>query len=104
MIRLETRANQGIKKGDLVKVIAGKEKNNTGKVLKIITSQNRVIIERLNLVKRHQKPNAQNQQGGIIEKEAPIHLSNVALVEKTPASPATAKKTAKVSKKKSKEA
>jgi len=56
------------------------------------------------LVKRHQKPNAQNQQGGIIEKEAPIHLSNVALVEKTPASPATAKKTAKVSKKKSKEA
>lgn len=101
MIRLETRANQKIKKGDLVKVITGKEKNNTGKVLKIIASKNRVIIERLNMVKRHQKPDAQNKQGGIIEKEAPIHLSNVALVSSGSTS-ALPKKAAKASKSKTK--
>ena len=82
MFRVETRANQKIKKNDIVRVISGKEGHTgkTGKVLKILAKKNSVIVEKVNMVKRHQKPNQQNRQGGIIEKEAPIHLSNVMLV------------------------
>lgn len=69
-----------IKKDDKVKIIAGKDNGKIGKVLKVIRKDNRVIVENVNIVKRHVKPNAQNRQGGIIDKEAPIHLSNVMLM------------------------
>ncbi|HXK50103.1 MAG: 50S ribosomal protein L24 [Candidatus Delongbacteria bacterium] len=65
---------------DKVKVIAGNNKGKIGKVLKVIVDKNKVIVEGVNIVKKHQKPNQMNQQGGIIEKEAPIHVSNVMLV------------------------
>ena len=69
-----------VKKQDEVIVIAGAHRGKSGKVLKVIKKKNRVVIEGVNLVKRHTKA-AQNQQGGIIEKEAPIHVSNVKLAE-----------------------
>jgi large subunit ribosomal protein L24 len=69
-----------IRKGDLVEVVAGKYKGRRGNVVSIDTERNRVIVGQVNVVKRHQKPNAVNRQGGIVEKEAPIHLSNVMLV------------------------
>ena len=68
-----------IKKGDTVRVIAGKEKDKEGKVLHV--KEDRVLIEGINMVSRHTKPNASNAQGGIVQKEAPIHISNVMLVE-----------------------
>ena len=69
-----------IKKGDVVKVITGKYKGKEGKILKVFLKTNRVIIEGVNLVKRATRPSQQNPQGGIIEKEAAIHASNVMLV------------------------
>ncbi len=69
-----------VRKGDTVEVIAGKAKGTRGTVLRINHAKSRVIVERVNIVKKHQKPNAANRQGGIIEKEAPISISNVALV------------------------
>ncbi len=71
---------QKIKKGDLVKVIAGKDKDKTGKVMVVDVKKNTVVVEGLNMVTKHQKPTAANQQGGIIHQEAPIDLSNVMLV------------------------
>jgi large subunit ribosomal protein L24 len=65
---------------DKVKVIAGNNKGKIGKVMKVIVDKNKVIVEGVNMVKRHQKPNQANQQGGIIEKEAPVHASNVMIV------------------------
>jgi large subunit ribosomal protein L24 len=69
-----------IKKDDKVKVIAGKEKGKMGKVLKVLRDKDRIIIENINFVKSHTKPGGQTRQGGIIEKEAPIHCSNVMLI------------------------
>jgi large subunit ribosomal protein L24 len=66
-----------IKKDDKVKVIAGKDKGKIGKVLKVNRKKSRVLVEKINIVKRHSKPSAQNKQGGIIEKEMPIQWSNV---------------------------
>jgi len=71
----------GIKKGDQVVVIAGANKGERGAVLKVIAETNRVLVEGVNRVKRHQKPSQQNPEGGIIEKEAPIHRSNVMLLD-----------------------
>jgi len=68
-----------IKKGDTVVVIAGKYKGVKGKVLKAFPKTQRVIVEKVNFIKKHTRPSQQNQQGGIIEKEAPIHVSNVQL-------------------------
>jgi ribosomal protein L24 len=70
-----------IKTGDTVKVIAGDEKGKEGKVLRVDREKNRAIVEGLNLVKKHTKPNAQNPQGGIVEKEASIHISNLSLID-----------------------
>lgn len=73
-----------IKKGDLVKVIAGNAKNvknPTGEVLKVLVSENKVIVEGLNKIKKHTKPSAKSPQGGIVEIEAPIHISNVMLLD-----------------------
>lgn len=72
---------QRIRKGDLVQVIAGKEKGKRGRVIKVLYKKQRVVIERLMMVKRHTKPTQQNQQGGILEKEGSIHLSNVMPVD-----------------------
>ena len=70
-----------MKKGDLVEVIAGKDKGKQGKILQLLTDKNRVLVEGVNRVKRHTKPSQKNAQGGIIEKEAAIHASNVMLVD-----------------------
>ncbi|HAM52902.1 MAG TPA: 50S ribosomal protein L24 [Nitrospiraceae bacterium] len=70
----------GIKKQDTVAVIAGKEKGKKGRVLSVVPSDNNVIVEKINVIKKHMKPNKTYSQGGIIEKEAPLHLSNVMLV------------------------
>ncbi len=69
-----------IKKGDTVKVIAGKEKDKEGKVIAINKKDNTVIVENVNMVSKHSKPSAANQNGGIVSKEAPIDISNVMLV------------------------
>ncbi len=69
-----------VKKNDLVMVIAGKEKGKTGKVLTVLTKKNRVIVEKVNFIKRHTRPSAKNRQGGIIVKEGSIHISNVMLL------------------------
>ena len=70
-----------IKSGDLVYVTTGKDKGKTGKVLKLLKAKNRVIIEKINVVKRHSKPTQQSPTGGIVEKELGIDLSNVMLVD-----------------------
>lgn len=70
-----------VKKGDKVVVIAGKDKNKSGRVLLVDPKASRVVVEGVNVVKRHTKPNAVNPEGGVIEKEAPIHVSNVALAD-----------------------
>jgi large subunit ribosomal protein L24 len=69
-----------IKKNDKVEVIAGKEKGKTGKVLKVLRDKNRVLIEKVNMIKRHTRPSPTTGQGGIVEKEASLHISNVLLI------------------------
>ena len=68
-----------IKKGDTVKIVTGKEKGKTGKVLSILKDQDRVIVEKVNFLKRHQRPDAKGK-GGIVQKEGSIHVSNLMLV------------------------
>ncbi|OAQ41791.1 50S ribosomal protein L24 [Pedobacter psychrophilus] len=70
-----------IRKGDLVKVIAGDSKGQQGKVVEVITKTSRVIVEGANMVSKHTKPNAANPNGGINKMEAPIHISNVMMVD-----------------------
>jgi large subunit ribosomal protein L24 len=69
-----------IRKNDSVMVIAGKEKGKTGKVLRVLKAKDAVVIERLNIVKRHTKPRGPQQTGGIVEKEAAIHASNIMIM------------------------
>ena len=71
-----------IRKGDTVEVLVGRDRGKRGSVLSIDKQRERVVIERVNLVKKHQKPTATTRTGGIIDKEASVHLSNVALVHK----------------------
>ena len=71
-----------IKKGDLVKVIAGKDRDKEGKVIAINRKDNTVLVEGVNMVKKHTKPSMANQEGGIISQEAPIDISNVMYVHK----------------------
>lgn len=84
-----------IKVGDTVLVIAGADKGKSGKVTKTLKKENRVIVEGVHVVKKHIKPNRFNETGGILETEAPIHASNVKLVDDK-----TAKKTTKTAKSK----
>ena len=70
-----------IKSGDTVKVIAGDHKGSEGKVLRILKEKDRVVVEGVNMISKHTKPSAANPQGGIVKQEAPLHISNVALVE-----------------------
>jgi large subunit ribosomal protein L24 len=69
-----------IKKGDRVKVIAGRSKGKVGDVLRVLPTESRVVVSGVNMIKRHTKPN-RNEQGGIVEREAAIHVSNVALLD-----------------------
>ena len=69
-----------IKKGDMVRVVSGGQKGKEGRVLAVFPDTNRVIVEGINIISRHTKPNADNPDGGIIKKEAPIHASNVMLL------------------------
>ena len=75
-------ASMKIKKGDTVKVIAGKDKGTEGKVISVDAKNSKVLVEGVNMVTKHTKPSAANQNGGIIQKEAPIDLSNVMYVHK----------------------
>ncbi len=70
-----------IRKGDIVKVIAGESKGQQGKVLEVLIEERRAIVERVNLVSKHTKPNAKNTEGGIVNQEAPVHISNLMLVD-----------------------
>lgn len=70
-----------IKSGDTVRVIAGDHKGAEGKVLRVLREKNKAVVEGVNMVSKHTKPSAKNPQGGIIKKEAPIHISNIALVD-----------------------
>lgn len=70
-----------VKKGDIVRVIAGNDKGAKGKVLAVYPQTYRAIVEGVNKVKKHTKPNAKNTQGGIIEREASVHLSNLMLID-----------------------
>lgn len=70
-----------IKKNDLVEVITGKNRGRRGKVLRVIEEKNRVLVEGVNILKKHERPTQTNQQGGITEREHPIHVSNVMLVD-----------------------
>ena len=97
-----------VKVGDTVRIITGKDKGKEGKVIKTYASKSKVVVEGLNIVKRHSKPRTNEDKGGIFDIEAPIHVSNVKVVENTkakvkevkaeekkPAKKAPAKKTAK---------
>src|SRR5882757_8815709 len=77
----EVPAKLKIRKGDLVKVIAGDSKGSQGKVLEIITEKNRALVEGANMVSKHTKPNAATPNGGIVKMEAAIHISNLMLVD-----------------------
>ena len=68
-----------VRKGDTVVVTAGKEKGKRGRVLRVLTDKDRLVVERVNMVKRHTKPSQANQRGGILEKEGSVAVSNVAL-------------------------
>jgi large subunit ribosomal protein L24 len=70
-----------VRKGDTVMVVAGKERGKRGKVLRVIPEKGRVVVERVNMIKKHQRPTQKVRQGGIIEREGSIHLSNVMLVD-----------------------
>jgi len=74
------RHTMRIKKNDKVMVISGKEKGKVGKILKVFPEKNRVIVEKVNYVKRHTRPGGKVSKGGIIEREAPLHVSNVMLI------------------------
>lgn len=71
---------QRIRKNDMVKVISGNYRGKSGRVLKVFPKNDRIIVEGVNFIKRHTRPSQNNPQGGIIEKEAPIHVSNVVLI------------------------
>jgi large subunit ribosomal protein L24 len=70
-----------VKSGDVVKVIAGDHKGAEGKILRVLREKNKAIVEGVNMVSKHTKPSAKNPQGGIVKKEAPIHISNLSLID-----------------------
>ncbi len=70
-----------IRKNDQVIVVTGRDKGKIGRVLRVLPKEGRVLVEKVNVVKRHSKPSMKNRQGGIVEKEASIHISNVMLID-----------------------
>ena len=89
-----------VKVGDNVKILAGKDKGKTGRITKTLKKDNKVIVEGINIVKKHVKPNRTNEVGSIVEVEAPIHVSNVKVVEETKKETKKEAKTTKKSEKK----
>ena len=81
MTNTKTPKKRHVKTGDLVKVIAGNAKGKQGRITEVLTKKDRVVVEGLNMIKKHVKPNAQNPQGEIQEKEGSIHISNVQVVD-----------------------
>ena len=77
-----------IKTGDTVYVVAGKERGKTGKVIRVLRDKEKALVEKLNIVKRHSRPSQKSPSGGIIEKESPIHVSNLMLYDSRAKSPA----------------
>jgi large subunit ribosomal protein L24 len=69
-----------LKKNDMVEVLCGRNKGKTGKILKVIRDKNQVLVEKVNMIKRHTRPSPTTGQGGIVEKEAPLHVSKVMLI------------------------
>lgn len=88
-----------IKVNDQVKILAGKDKGKTGTVIKTLKKEDKVVVEGINVHKKHQKPNNANENGGIIEFSAPIHVSNVKKIEEKETKKATKKETTKKDKK-----
>lgn len=76
-----------IKKGDTVMIIAGEYKGQQGRVLNVLTQKNRAIVEGANMISKHTKPNAESPQGGIVKKEAPVHISNLMVIEPSSGNP-----------------
>lgn len=76
-----------IKKDDNVMVISGKNRGQSGRVLEMLPKQNRAIVEGVNMISRHTKPTSQNPDGGIVKKEAPVHLSNIMLIDPSTETP-----------------
>lgn len=83
-----------VKVGDKVKIIAGKDKGKEGNIIKTLRKEDRVVVEGINIVKKHQKPRYMNETGSIVEVEAPIHVSNVKKIEKEVKNAKTSKKKA----------
>ena len=81
MEKKKTTPKLKLRRGDLVKVIAGDSKGQQGKIVEVLVSKNRAIVEGVNMVSKHTKPSASNPNGGIIKKEAPIHISNLMLID-----------------------
>jgi len=75
-----SRSKIRIKKNDIVEVMAGRDRGKTGKVLRIVEEQDRLVVEKVNMIKRHTRPSPTTGQGGIVEKEGSVHVSNVRLV------------------------
>jgi large subunit ribosomal protein L24 len=75
------RQDLHVKSGDLVEVLTGKDAGKEGRVLRVQKKKSRAVVEGANIMKKHQKPNAQHQKGGVIEMEAPIHVSNLKVIE-----------------------
>jgi len=84
---IDNRAKMYVKKDDTVYVVSGKDKGKTGKVLKVLRARNRALVENLNMVKRHQRPSQTNPTGGIVDKEASIHISNLMIYDQTEKKP-----------------
>ncbi|MGN1338585.1 MAG: 50S ribosomal protein L24 [Candidatus Coprovivens sp.] len=84
-----------VKVGDNVKILAGKDRGKEGKIIKTLKKDNKVVVEGINMIKKHVKPNRMNEVGSIVEMEAPIHVSNVKLNENTKKEAKTTKKTTK---------
>lgn len=83
----DNRSKIHIKKGDTVYIVSGKDKGKTGKVLKVLRDKNRALVESVNIVKRHQRPTQANPTGGIVEKEASVHISNLMIYDQTEKKP-----------------
>jgi len=77
-----------VRRGDLVTVITGKDKGKSGKVISVMPKEGKLLVERVNIVKRHTKPNQRNQAGGIVEKEAPLAISKVMVLDPSNSKPA----------------
>ena len=92
-----------VKVGDNVRILAGKDKGKEGRIIKTLRSDNKVVVEGVNVIKKHVKPNRMNEVGSIVEVEAPIHVSNVKKVEAEKAAKKETKKEAKTTKTKKSE-